>query len=465
MPDVILNPFTGKLDFAGLSSTEADLLYISKDGTSTTTSSIPFAQGLNLPSGKTITFTDSGTGLDAFTIGSNGYSIPSKLTITSLGGTSPQFELIDTALYAIATDRMNVFGTAYTFTGVTNQDVNDVLVAYNSQSSTSGTIRGGQFSARFNGSSNSSGQNFGFNAIALHTGSGQLTRTTTAGGLCANRNRVIIDTGGSGTVSLACGVSSSFSATSGVSNTTSEFDGYRAELPSNGNNTLVLYAGLRVMGASLGSATLQNAYGVKIDQFIAGVTNYEIALDKSGGIYFNTPSNAGTENIKSKASGTLDFTAATSINQIIGSTTEVTVTANNMTFQNGATVTALDWTTSGQLDFQVGAASEMRLTANTLTFENGATDTQIDWATSGTLNLQVAAATELSITATQIDLGSATTDTVNFVSGADGTAPTLAGAVPTFTDYYGGNTNALGDPNSWLRIKRNGTTYRVPLYT
>jgi hypothetical protein len=82
-----------------------------------------------------------------------------------------------------------------------------------------------------------------------------------------------------------------------------------------------------------------------------------------------------------------------------------------------------------------------------------------------TMNLHILGTTELKITATQIDLGSATTDSVNFIAGADGTAPTLAGAPPTFTNYYGGNTNALGDPNSWLRIKRNGTTYRIPLYT
>lgn len=356
MVESAINPSTGEIDQIGISLNTANSLYIRLDGNSTTTASIPFAQGLNLPSGKTITFTDSGTGLDAFTIGSNGYSIPSKLTITSLGGTSPQLELIDTALYAVATSRMNVFGTAYTFTGITNQDGNDVLVVYNSQSSTSGTIRGAQLSARFDGSSNSSGQNFGFNAIAQHAGSGQLTRATTAGGLCANRSRVIVDTGGSGTVTLACGVSSHFSATSGVGNTTSEFNGYRAELPTNGNNTLTLYAGLRVMGASIGNAGLGTAYGVKIDQFVAGVTNYEIAIDKTGGIYFNTPSRAGLENIKSAASGTLDFTAGTSLNFIIGSTTNLALTSTAFTFTD-----AVDQVFGTSTGTKIGTSTSQKL--------------------------------------------------------------------------------------------------------
>ena len=47
---------------------------------------------------------------------------------------------------------------------------------------------------------------------------------------------------------------------------------------------------------------------------------------------------------------------------------------------------------------------------------------------------------------------------------APGTAGTLAGGVPTFTDYYGGNTNALGDPTAWIDVNIGGTTYKIPLY-
>jgi hypothetical protein len=36
---------------------------------------------------------------------------------------------------------------------------------------------------------------------------------------------------------------------------------------------------------------------------------------------------------------------------------------------------------------------------------------------------------------------------------------------PAFTSYYGGNTNALGDPNRWLSVNVLGAVYKIPLYT
>ncbi len=43
-------------------------------------------------------------------------------------------------------------------------------------------------------------------------------------------------------------------------------------------------------------------------------------------------------------------------------------------------------------------------------------------------------------------------------------APSVT-ATPVFTSYYGGNTNALGDPVAWLQLKVGATTYKIPLYT
>lgn len=44
------------------------------------------------------------------------------------------------------------------------------------------------------------------------------------------------------------------------------------------------------------------------------------------------------------------------------------------------------------------------------------------------------------------------------------TAPTTT-LTPTFTSYYGGNTNALGDPNRWISVNILGSVYKIPLYT
>lgn len=42
-------------------------------------------------------------------------------------------------------------------------------------------------------------------------------------------------------------------------------------------------------------------------------------------------------------------------------------------------------------------------------------------------------------------------------------APGLT-ATPVFTSYYGGNTNALGDPAEWVLIDVNGTLRKIPAY-
>lgn len=51
-----------------------------------------------------------------------------------------------------------------------------------------------------------------------------------------------------------------------------------------------------------------------------------------------------------------------------------------------------------------------------------------------------------------------------FVGNSGATAPGLT-ATPVFTSFYGGNTNALGDPVSWASVVIGGTTFKIPLYT
>ncbi len=52
----------------------------------------------------------------------------------------------------------------------------------------------------------------------------------------------------------------------------------------------------------------------------------------------------------------------------------------------------------------------------------------------------------------------------NIILGMSSVAPALT-ATPIFTSYYGGNTNALGDPNAWIITRVNGIAYKIPLYT
>jgi hypothetical protein len=54
---------------------------------------------------------------------------------------------------------------------------------------------------------------------------------------------------------------------------------------------------------------------------------------------------------------------------------------------------------------------------------------------------------------------------LNILMGNDGAAAPALHATPVFTSYYGGNTDALGNPNNWVAVNINGTVYKIPLYT
>jgi hypothetical protein len=58
-----------------------------------------------------------------------------------------------------------------------------------------------------------------------------------------------------------------------------------------------------------------------------------------------------------------------------------------------------------------------------------------------------------------------TTGTVrgNIIVGLAGSAPSTS-ATPNFTSYYGGNTNALGDPVGWIDVYIAGTKRKIPYY-
>lgn len=109
--------------------------------------------------------------------------------------------------------------------------------------------------------------------------------------------------------------------------------------------------------------------------------------------------------------------------------------------------------TAGGIFFRDGNQYIDSSAANTL--RHAANTTQL---------FNIGGTTEITLTGTQLDLMSANTDRVNFIGGSDGGAATTAGGAPTFTDYYGGNTKAMGDPIGWLNVKINGTARKIPYY-
>jgi hypothetical protein len=83
--------------------------------------------------------------------------------------------------------------------------------------------------------------------------------------------------------------------------------------------------------------------------------------------------------------------------------------------------------------------------------------------TSGT-NLTTAEAGSFEYNGTNLFFTRTGTVRENVLVAVDNVAAPGTTLTPTFTSYYGGNTNALGDPNRWLSVNVLGAVYKIPLY-
>ncbi len=84
--------------------------------------------------------------------------------------------------------------------------------------------------------------------------------------------------------------------------------------------------------------------------------------------------------------------------------------------------------------------------------------------TSGT-NLTTAEAGAMEYDGTNLFFTRSGTTRENVVVAVDNAAAPTTSLTPAFTSYYGGNTNALGDPNRWISVNIAGVVYKIPMYT
>lgn len=82
---------------------------------------------------------------------------------------------------------------------------------------------------------------------------------------------------------------------------------------------------------------------------------------------------------------------------------------------------------------------------------------------SGT-NTTTAEAGAMEYNGTNLFFTRAGTTRENVLIAVDNASAPSTSATPTFTSYYGGNTNALGDPVRWVSVNILGTVYKIPLY-
>lgn len=216
---------------------------------------------------------------------------------------------------------------------------------------TSGIIAG-VFEAEFSSSSNSSSQTQGLNVFA-HTANGtvgNLTQATGAGGLRGGRS--LIRQRGSGTIARATAQAYQWNqdATTG---TVTDSIGLLIEAPTIGTaSTTTNWYGIKCEAATVYSGTLTNSYYIYCDEFLAGTNRYEIWMANGAKIQFRE---AG-QKIYSSGSKTLDYDASSSgiHNFRIGTSIEVSIQADTMTFNSGSNDPVLSWATDGALKLTNG---------------------------------------------------------------------------------------------------------------
>lgn len=135
-------------------------------------------------------------------------------------------------------------------------------------------------------------------------------------------------------------------------------------------------------------------------------------------------------------------------------------------------------TDTGVFDINAGGATRIRVGTNGIFVGGAATATARLELLAGTAgantaplkfnsgtNLTTAVAGTMEYNGTNLFFTRVGTTRESVLTGNSGAAAPTTTAGGTITNRYGGDTNFLGDPNSWASVVIGGTTYKIPLYT
>jgi hypothetical protein len=185
------------------------------------------------------------------------------------------------------------------------------------------------------GGINLTGTTRDFNNGAVAIGlNGQLTATLAAGRTANNLGGLfgsVNISGAGGTVTSSFNVGAFTSITGGVAVTT---------------HNIFTPGTISVSGGS----TVGTLVGYRVPVITAGSANYPMLFDTTAAAFFRD----ANQYLYSSAASTLDDSANTTRNFRIAGAIEATLTANALTFNNGASDVSLGWATSGMLDVTGG---------------------------------------------------------------------------------------------------------------
>lgn len=188
-------------------------------------------------------------------------------------------------------------------------------------------------------------------------------------------------------------------------------------------------------------------------------------LDLNGGIATGT----GTSQVRfgvagGGGSGTSDSNPAITM----------TLTKQQLDFENGANDTFINWATNRVLKLGANAVNVLNISDSTETVFNEDSnniDFRMEGDTDANLFFLDASVDRIGISVNtpahkfdvngMVNTPGTTGNTYRW--NAASTAPATT-ATPVFTAYYGGNTNALGDPTGWVLVNIAGTDRKIPFY-
>ncbi len=279
-------------------------------------------------------------------------------------------------------------------------------------------------------------------------------------------------------------VSGSQSATAGNTSTLLGIQGTLG-IQTTGSGVFFQAGGVINLNANATNVTITGlSYAPTLTNVVGLGTHYGLLIQPTAaisGFGLSTPANAlvvigaGTTTL-----APLKLTSGTSLTSAIAGTIEFTTDDLFFTISTGAARKNITlWNTLGTSGRVPFATTNGRLTdSSVFTFDGTRLSPQYvtlaaGTAAAGTSPLKFTSGTNLTTAEVGamefdgVDLFFTRTGTTreNVLVAVDNVAAPTTTATPTFTSYYGGNTNALGDPNRWISVNILGSVYKIPLYS
>lgn len=283
-------------------------------------------------------------------------SVDVDLTVGA-GGGGGTLTVADGVVASSASTAISQFGEAPPATITSFTTAGDRLGVVKSNTATSGAVRAGNFVSYWAGtsaaSSGSSVANAGFAGTSGATQN--LTSTSQGGGLKVYRG--VVDINDAITVTQGSVLTGGLRLDTTATITDFSFINSEGVVNGSVSSNINRYSDLWVRDGTASNGTFSTRIGIRIDQLTRAANNYAMFIGGTGlasGIYWNSTTTASKESIYSSASGLLTLTATTSIESLINGAVEVTLSANNLTFNSGSADPVIDWTTDGILDVTTG---------------------------------------------------------------------------------------------------------------